>query len=262
MSQLGPAPAFSVRLPNPSLSPFLKGIATVPDLIVAGAPKLMATLRDRNVIRDISLEDVLVDLAAHPLSMDEAIKCFQWWLTLAANRSYDSRLLDRLKEAAMISIKDDSGEERIMPLAGFQTFRNVKTLPLDCPAPHHTLPFELTRSFNANDLSNVFKFEELSLVEFAKLVVSPRLIGKDAKADTNMLVSPHFVEKVSLAQFVYPQRVPTLLPPACRFSTRWRADGQILLPHGATRSSWRLSCIHSCRHDRARSLQARPIYRA
>lgn len=116
---------------------------------------------------------------------------------MANNRSYDHRLLARLKEAAMLSVKGANGEERILPLGGFKTYLNPKIISVDMPIPDHTLPFELSRTFTGADLSRVFQFEELSLVDFAKHVVSPQLIGKEAKADTNVLVSPHFAEKVS-----------------------------------------------------------------
>lgn len=227
MSQLGPTPASEVRLPNPALSPFLKGVPTVPDLIATGAPKLMASLRERNIIRDISLEDVLADLAAHPLSVEEATKCFQWWMTLATNRSYDPRLLDRLKEAAMLSIKDEKGDERILPLAGFRAFRNVKTLPLECPVPDYTLPFELSRSFNLNDLMKVFRFEELSLVDFVKHVVSLRLMGRDSHIDTNITLSPPFAEKVRAWRGT--QSEPILMIASHRCSTQYPEAGRTLL---------------------------------
>lgn len=161
----------------------------------------MSALRSRDLVRDISLEDVLADLGAHPLSVEkgEAGECLKWWMSLASNRSYDSRLLVRLKDAAMLSVKDGAGgggDGRILPLGGFKTFLNPKVISVDLPLPDHTLPFELTRSFNGADLARVFQLEELSLVDLARHVVSPALIGKEANADTNLLISPHFAEKV------------------------------------------------------------------
>lgn len=147
-------------------------------------------------MRDISLEDVLADLATHPLKIEEAEHCFKWWISLAADRSYNSALLSKLKEAAMISISNP--DTRIYPLAGYKTFLNPKLISVDLPLPEHTLPFALTRSFAATDLSRVFQFEELSLLQWVRYLLSLPMTGVGAKADTNLLVSPHFAEKVRL----------------------------------------------------------------
>lgn len=147
-------------------------------------------------MRDISLEDVLADLATHPLKIEEAEHCFKWWISLAADRSYNPALLSKLKEAAMISISNP--DTRIYPLAGYKTFLNPKLISVDLPLPEHTLPFALTRSFAATDLSRVFQFEELSLLQWVRYLLSLPMTGVGAKADTNLLVSPHFAEKVRL----------------------------------------------------------------
>lgn len=197
ISQLGPTPANRLRLPNPALSPFIKSIPIIPDHIAAGAPSLITTLRERSLVRDISLDDVLTDLGAHPLSITEAQEAFKWWLTLAQNRSYNSSLLSRLKDAAMLVVPDpDTKEDRVFPLGAFKFFLNPKTVPTDMPLPVETLPFDLTKSMNPADLVKVFAFGELGLVDLARHVVSPGMIGKVAKAETNVLVSPHFAEKV------------------------------------------------------------------
>ncbi|GAA6001650.1 hypothetical protein JCM10207_002248 [Rhodosporidiobolus poonsookiae] len=199
LSNLGPTPSHKLRLPSPQLSGFIKSIPVVPDSLAEGAPAFLAVLREKNLIRDISLEDVFDDLSAHPLTVSEAVEAFKWWTTLAASRGYDLRLLQRLKDTAMLSFPDpasSAGETCILPLGAFRTYLSPKTISADLPLPEHTLPFELSRQVSAADLQRVFQFGELSLLDWTKHLLSPTMCGKDAKSETNVLTSPAFAEKV------------------------------------------------------------------
>lgn len=159
---------------------------------------MMNTLREKNIVRDISLEDVLGDLATNAMTVPEAVECFKWWSALAQNTSYNPSLLQRLKDSALISIGEVNSKEvlAIQSLGSYTTFLNPKTISVDNPLPPHTLPFELSRSFTADQLSQVFGFAELSLVEWMRYLASAVMSGKGAKPETDLLSSPHFAEKV------------------------------------------------------------------
>ncbi|GAA5908053.1 uncharacterized protein JCM6883_004102 [Sporobolomyces salmoneus] len=196
-SNIGPTAATKLRLPNAQLAGFIKEIAVVPESIASGAPRFLLALSSRGFIKDIDLEDVFRDLASHALTIKEATECFKWWISLATTRGYDNRLLARLKDAAMLSVpRGGDSDVSIFPFGGFKTFLNAKTIPVDVPLPDHTLPFELSRQFTHSDLSRVFQFSELSLVEWLKFLLSPSKTGKDVSIDTNILQSPPFAERV------------------------------------------------------------------
>lgn len=146
------------------------------------------------------MEDILLNLSLHALEIGETVDCFKWWIGLALNRSYNPALLDRLKEAAMISVPDPvkKGEVSIFPLSSFKAFVNPKIIPVEFPTPEYTLPFEITRSIPGGDLVNVFKFHELSLLDWVEYLLSGAMVGPGAKSETNVLLSPQFAEKVSL----------------------------------------------------------------
>ncbi|GAA5857149.1 hypothetical protein JCM8547_009340 [Rhodosporidiobolus lusitaniae] len=204
LSNLGPTPSHKLRLPSPQLAGFIKSIPTVPSTLADGAPRFLAVLRDKGLVRDISLEDVFADLAQNALTIPEAVECFKWWSTLASSRAYDHRLLQRLKDGALLSVPDSSSSSSIggaenvsiRPLSSFTTFLNPKTVPLDVPHPPHTLPFELSRHFSHSDLSRVFGFNELSLLEWTRFLISGEMAGQEAKGETNVLKSAVFAEKV------------------------------------------------------------------
>ncbi|GAA6035210.1 hypothetical protein JCM8097_006421 [Rhodosporidiobolus ruineniae] len=200
LSNLGPTPSHKLRLPSPPLSGFVKSIPVVPSTLADGAERFLAVLRDKGFIRDISLEDVFDDLGRQALSVPEAVELCKWWTTLAANRSYDPRLLQRLKETALLSVpvsdSNNPSDVRVFPLAAFRTFLNPKLVSADLPLPEHTLPFELSRQISHGDLVRVFQFAELNLLEWTRFLVSPAMVGKEAKEETNVLKSPDFAEKV------------------------------------------------------------------
>ncbi|GJN91725.1 hypothetical protein Rhopal_004748-T1 [Rhodotorula paludigena] len=217
ISSIGPTSAQKLRLPSPQLAGFVKSIPVVPARIADGAPRFLAVLRDKGLIRDISLEDIFDDLGAHPLTIAEAVELFKWWTTLASNRSYDPRLLQRLKDAAMLSVPDpaspspsSSTDVRIHPLGAFRTFLNPKVVPADMPLPEHTLPFELSRQLSNHDLAFVFGFAELGLFDWVRELVSGRFVGKGAKSETNLLESPMFAEKVLAVLAKGWQQVPVV----------------------------------------------------
>lgn len=200
ISTLGPLPSSSVRLPNPQLDEFYQG-AVVPSTVATAAGKMMGVLRERNLVRDVSLDDVLADLSTHSLNVEtgEALACFKWWASLSSNRSYNTSLLARLKNAAMLStVPDPSRPEdlSIAPLSSFRSFLNPKIIPTDVPLPPHTLPHALTKSLASNVLLGVFALEELALSGWVEFLVSAAMVGSGAKAATNVTVSPHFAEKV------------------------------------------------------------------
>ncbi|BGP21645.1 ubiquitin system component Cue [Rhodotorula toruloides] len=212
LSTVGPTAAHKLRLPSPHLAGFIKSTPVVPPLVAEGAPRFLFVLRDKGFIRDISLEDIFVDLSSHSLTANEAAGCFKWWTSLASNPSYDPRLLTRLKDVAMLSVPDSSSPDgtRILPLGAFETYVNPKVVPVDMPLPEHTLPFELSRQLSHSDLGRVFGWKELSLLEWLNYLTSQSMTGKSASVDTNLLASPPFAEKV-LAVFAKGwQQVPAV----------------------------------------------------
>ncbi|GAA5870207.1 hypothetical protein JCM16303_001925 [Sporobolomyces ruberrimus] len=196
ISNIGPTAAKKLRLPNAQLAGFIKEIPVVPATVASEAPRFLAALSSKGFIRDIDLDDIFGDLSTNALTIGEAAECLKWWISLAANRSYEGHLLGRLKSVAMLSVARGPGEVAVFPFGGFKTFVNLKTIPIDLPLPAHTLPFELSRQFTASDLTRIFQFSELSPSEWLRHLLSPPMCGEDAPQDTNILRSPPFAERV------------------------------------------------------------------
>lgn len=159
----------------------------MPASIVEGASSMIAEMKERRLIVDVALEDVLADLSNHTLCVEEAVACFQWWIGLASIRSYNRGLLSRLQNAAILTIDDG-----FAPLSSFQTFVNPKLIPLDLPFPPHTLPYAISRAIVPNSsLESVFELRPLSLPAWIQFLVSAKIIGAGTDATAEVL------EKVS-----------------------------------------------------------------
>ncbi|GAA5922620.1 uncharacterized protein JCM15063_003364 [Sporobolomyces koalae] len=198
ISSIGITSASKLRLPNTQLAGFVKGIAVVPESIATGAPRFIAVLRDKGLIRDIDLEDIFADLSSHPLTISEAVDCLKWWTALSTDRSYEFRLLTRLKDAAMLSVPSgsDTTDISILPFGAYKTFLNAKIIPVDVPLPSTTLPFELSRQFTYTDLVRIFQFSELSLADWLRHLLSPSFVGQGTPIETDMTRSPPFAERI------------------------------------------------------------------
>jgi hypothetical protein len=85
---------------------------------------------------------------------------------------------------------------RIVPLSIFETYLNSKLIPLDSPLPDHTLPFSITRKLQSSDLNRVFGLQELNITKWIEHLLNSSMTRHDAAVETNILLSPHFSEKV------------------------------------------------------------------
>ena len=75
ISTVGIRNAYEVRMPNEVFS-FLKQLPVVPEEVLNGASRMIATLKGRGMIPDINFADVTKELAARPLLEAEVIILF------------------------------------------------------------------------------------------------------------------------------------------------------------------------------------------
>lgn len=68
ISTVGIKPASDVRMPNAVFSEFLKTLPVLPPEVIEGAKVMVATLQQRDMIKDITFKDVLAELRARPLA--------------------------------------------------------------------------------------------------------------------------------------------------------------------------------------------------
>ena len=144
ISNRGVLPASKVRLPAPELA-FLAGLPVIAADAAKDNALLLEHLQDRNLIRNVTIDDVIQQLNERPLDVAEATALLKWWIGLSWNSSYDSSLLPRLRNATVIAVpsEDTKGNDRIVQLSAMTSFLNTKTIAPDLPLPPHVLPVSL-----------------------------------------------------------------------------------------------------------------------
>jgi hypothetical protein len=193
ISSEGVRSASLVHVPDPEFSGFLKRLPVISEDIVSGAKIMIATLRARGMIKNITFVDVLNELRSRPLSETETIACLKWWINVNKQGSNlkqgnNPNLLQgqsQLLGALVVSIKGPP--ERVMRLSDAQTFLNSRAggaiIPTDGPLPSTLLPTSVTRSFDPDVLGAIFPWKQLTIVDWLKHVTDPKVAAGNTEFD-------------------------------------------------------------------------------
>ena len=226
ISSKGVRGASEVHVPDPELSDFLNRLPVISEDIVNGAKTMIAGLRARGMIKSVTLVDVLKELRSGPLSETEAVACLKWWIGVT-KRGNDPNLVQgrsRLLDALEVSIPGPP--KKIIKLSHAQTFINPRSggtiIPTEGPLPSTLLPTTITRSFDPDVLSSVFIWKPLTIVDWLRHVLDPKVAAINAEFDITLSAS--WAERVlsalsrawpSLVQTARDDVVEMLSPKAC-----------------------------------------------
>lgn len=195
IAKTGILPIDQVRLPKPELEAFLPDLPTVSSETLQSASRSIARLRERGLLRDVTFDDVVKQLAARPLSEMEMIAALKWWQGIADEHGYTQQVRARLIDAAVLIM--DSG--KVVPLSMVQTFVRPQSssIPTDMPLPPHTLPYTVTKDLKGGSIYPTFGWTELSLLQYITFLVNPPMsTGTGVDPETDLRSSPAFAEKV------------------------------------------------------------------
>lgn len=202
ISSAGIKDAIDVRIPDPTFSAFLKNLPVLPADITSGAHMMVDALRARGMIKEITFADVLDELRSRPLHEAEAVACMKWWVSVwEAGESAHTNLpqiRQQLIEATILT--SDAKDEQILPLQKIRTFVNLRSMgsiiPLDGPLPDHTLSISVSRNFSPSDLLSAFSWQELTILDWLRYVVSRAGNSGSKGAEFDITASPIWAERV------------------------------------------------------------------
>jgi len=187
ISSEGVRSASLVHVPDPEFSGFLKRLPVISEDVVDGAKIMIAALRARGMIKNITFVDVLNELRLRPLSETETVACLKWWINVNKQGNNPSLLQGRsqLLDALIASIAGPP--ERIMKLSDARTFLNSRAggaiIPTDGPLPSTLVPTSVTRSFDPDVLGAVFPWKQLTVVDWLRHVTDPKVAAGNAEFD-------------------------------------------------------------------------------
>jgi len=198
VSSAGIKSALDVRMPDPTFAAFLKALPVFPEELLEASKPIVAALREKGMLKDITFTDVLKELRERPLSEEEMVACIEWWInTSQQNPTGINDIRRELLSAAVLTVGSPSnGDERIIPLEGIQTFLNPRNVvvPTDGPLPGHLLPIGVSRRFDPTQLQKSLQWRELTVLEWVNHIVDPAVYTQ--KSEFNIVESPVWADRV------------------------------------------------------------------
>lgn len=199
VSSTGIHNARDVRMPDSTFSGFLKQLPVFPEELLAGAKLMVAGLREKGMLKDISFMDVLQELRSRPLSEPEMVLCLKWWIDIFKQGGNTElyQIRTELLNAAVLStgaLGTSHGE--ILALSAIKTFLNPRSLviPTDGPLPDHLLPITVGRNFDTESLHTAFPWRELTVLDWIKHISDTAVCKKNVEFDLS--TSPPWAERV------------------------------------------------------------------
>jgi hypothetical protein len=198
VSSAGIKSALDVRMPDPTFSTFLRELPVFPEELLESSKLMVAALREKGMLKDITFTDVLKELRDRPLSEEEMVACLQWWINTSQQDPEGINNIRReLLGAAVLTVgSSDDGDERIIPLEGIQTFLNPRNVvvPTDGPLPSNLLPISVSRKFDSTQLQRSLQWRELTVLEWVQHIVDPAVYTQ--KSEFNIVESPVWADRV------------------------------------------------------------------
>ncbi|KAJ3334211.1 hypothetical protein HDU76_006583 [Blyttiomyces sp. JEL0837] len=195
MSSKGVLPVTEVRLPKASMKSFIKEIPTIPQELVEVCAELIQDLHASQQLREISFQDVLVEVDKRVFEVAELVDFIRWWIDYRRENVVSNLEVRKLLETLIVpnqavivggNATGTTGSDHLRAIEVLY-YLNSRVIPPNVPVPKQCLNLEVSKSFSGADLELAFgSIRELSIVEWLIFVV---------KLD-DFKKSPAFVENV------------------------------------------------------------------
>jgi hypothetical protein len=198
ISSSGVRNASQVYILHPKFSCFIKHLPIISQDIVNGAKTLIAALRSRGMIKNVTFADVLNELRLRPLSETDTVACLKWWISVTNqgnNSHHRHRETWQLLDSLVVSTTEPP---KMMKMSDAQMFSNFKTdgtiILAVGPLSNTLVPTSITRSLEQDALASVFPWKQLSIVDWLGYVTDPKVAA--ANADLDVTHSARWAERV------------------------------------------------------------------
>ncbi|KAG8810928.1 hypothetical protein FRC19_004227, partial [Serendipita sp. 401] len=205
-STSGVKPASEVRIRNPEMDKFVKSLPVLPKEIQDGAMDVIGLLQGRNMIRQITFDDIIWEMRQRCFEEDEMIECLKWRVGLPRQAAFDIHFKEQFVGAGVFRIIEkqegkEKQEEKFVPLASIRTFINPSGLvPPDGPFPTSTLPlrFSTTKELPTASFTELFGWGVFSINDWV-IFLSSKPPAESPTPDHDITLSPIFAERVLAA---------------------------------------------------------------
>jgi hypothetical protein len=156
VSTKGIMPITSVRLPDASMSGFIKEVAVIPALTMTACADLIADLKRNNMILPITLEDVYSELSTRIFGVDEVVALLKWWLSFRQNNAVSVGEASKLFQLLLL-VDPNSADKTPVRAIDLKYHANAKVIPPTLPIPPTSLSLEISKQFTKQDLEEAMR---------------------------------------------------------------------------------------------------------
>ncbi|EPB82838.1 hypothetical protein HMPREF1544_10405 [Mucor circinelloides 1006PhL] len=178
------------------LDGFVKTIPTITPVISEDCKESITKLTKFNLLVPLGFNDVLKELDTRSLKEKEMVCCLKWWFKCNKNdESIPKQTRDhvinnasarsKFLEAAIMNRGEEHG---LLQLSHTRWFLNPKTIPLDMPLPHDTMPISVSAGLSQTELTSYLgNMSELTVLHWVQFI---------AQSKTELETSKDFAERV------------------------------------------------------------------
>ncbi|KAJ1980690.1 hypothetical protein H4R34_002368, partial [Dimargaris verticillata] len=173
------------RLPVAELLPFIQSTPYISTTMHTEAADMLKALTKHFPMKPLGISDLVKELTARSLTIEETAALLRWWLTYMAAQEKTAQLTEdaqQLHRAVIVLCPlstppeptDAANTKPIpTPLAQFRYYLNSKVVHQGLPVPAETLPWDLSRRFTAPELQRMFGvWQELSLTTWCQFIIT------------------------------------------------------------------------------------------
>ncbi|KAG8814868.1 hypothetical protein FRC17_000941 [Serendipita sp. 399] len=180
LSTVGVRSSKEVRVWNSETDRFIRLVSVLPRRINLGASRMINVLLARNMIAQMSFDDVVWELQHRCFGEDEMIECLKWLAKLPEDLPSYSRFKQLFLDAAAFMVRDKEtatrpAATRLVKLSSIQTyFEPSGFVPSGGPFPASTLPslFTISKGFPTKSLTELFGWAPFSINDWVLFLTS------------------------------------------------------------------------------------------
>ncbi|KAL7754472.1 hypothetical protein RI367_000453 [Sorochytrium milnesiophthora] len=177
-SSHGILPATQVRMPLAEVKDFIKSTPVLSDEMAKECPDYVHLLQRAGMLKEISVEDVLIEISGRQLSPNETVSVVKWWTRLCRNPEAVTAYGTSFRQA--LKVPCGSSVDKLVPLASLRYYAPARVFPPDVPVPEDVLSVALSKSLNDQELAALGVLE-YNLADWSVFVAKDSQLTADAE---------------------------------------------------------------------------------
>jgi Protein of unknown function (DUF3684) len=161
-----------VRVVSESLG-FLEDVPVIPPQLAKDAEDFVRRLYERKLIHDLTISDVRRELERRPLTGTRVTEFLDWLGKQSRPQTFDAATIASLLQSAVAVISDpnESSKDQIIMFSQVKTFVSGNRVPPSMPVPPTTVPFQISKTFDAETLTS-FGWHDLDIFDWVLFLLN------------------------------------------------------------------------------------------